>query len=1228
MQKVKRKSNLARAAMTLLLAIFCTTASWAQDDELTVYDGTSTSKYVPAFIYYFDDFTRGQFVIPAADLSEMSGKVITSISFYTTNSNVPYTTVSTVDVYLKEVDYTTISAFEPKASAATVYSGTLSIVSTTDGGKMTITLPEPFAYSGGNLLIGIDNTTDAGYKSISFYGQTVSGASVAGSDGDSPDAVEATQRNFIPKTTFTYTEPDPYAKPTGVTVTPDVSSATVAWDGNADSYNVRYRTPQQDGSASFFDDFENGLGNWTIYTDGEAPNTDGWIQYNLSSDATGAHSGNFVAAAFSWSSNVAYNADNWLVTPPVSLDGMLKFWVRTNSGYPDSYEVLLSTEGNAVKDFDVTLQDMAAATGSWTEVSIDLSSYAGQQGYIAIHHVSSDMNYLFVDDFGIYSVVPPSNWVISSTVDTRTELTGLTPNTNYECQVQAVYGGNTSEWTTETPFKTLEENPVPTDVKVKPWHNTADISWTGGANDSYEVKYRVSESSGPASFLEDFENGLDNWTIYTEGEAPQTNGWYTVDPSGNLQFDAYSGSYVASAWSWNSSAYDADNWLVTPLLTFDRKLKFWVRTNSGYPDSYEVLLSTTGNAISDFTVTLQDMAPAPTNGEWNEVSIDLSSYAGQQGYIAIHHVSNDMNYLLVDYFGMYGESVPAGSWVTVPTTDTSVEITGLSSGTTYDYQVFGIKDNTPNEGTPLATFTTLNDNTKVFVADGDWNVDANWTPAGVPTISNPTIICANVAIPSGVVAAANTIEIDGGSVTLKDGGQLKTNTSGLDITIEKAFDANKFYFIGTALSNNINPANITDMVTDETDLYSFDAGELNEWWNYKAYPFTMNPGNGYLYATSTARTISMEGQTWKSNNNALTMSYTYDDTSTDYFNGWMLISNIYPCTGYVTYINSSYQLEDVTFYKMNATGDGYDVYKDVVELAPGEGAFMKVSSSAYVYFSSEDIGLTPTYSVETDVPVLPVMGLDVDQDATPFLALEDADDNTDLLDDHDGKTGCNIVLADRILYKDASWNTLCLPFDLTIANSPLDGDNVQAKTLSSATITGTTLNIDFTDAPATIPAGTPFVIKWDNTGVNLTDAQLVFPQVTINKTPTPVEQADIDFIGSYVPTVVGANGDNTMLYLGADNKLYWPNGAWTLGAQRAYFSLKNGFCATDAEVGNAVKEFNISFGNDATGIMVLNADGKSDGKSGVWYSVDGRRISGKPTMKGVYINKGKKVFAK
>ena len=40
---------------------------------------------------------------------------------------------------------------------------------------------------------------------------------------------------------------------------------------------------------------------------------------------------------------------------------------------------------------------------------------------------------------------------------------------------------------------------------------------------------------------------------------------------------------------------------------------------------------------------------------WDEIEIDLSAYAGQQGYIAIHHVSNGMYFLLIDDFGIYDE---------------------------------------------------------------------------------------------------------------------------------------------------------------------------------------------------------------------------------------------------------------------------------------------------------------------------------------------------------------------------------------------------------------------------------------------------------------------------------------------------------------------------------------------------------------------------------------------
>ena len=208
----------------------------AQAQTLTVYDGTTTSNVVPAYIHYFDDFTRSQVVYPASSLAQMSGMTITELKFYSTSSNVPYTTASQVEVYLKEVEYTTITALEPRTAGDVAYSGTLSVVSSGSGGEMTIALSVPYEYNGGNLLIGIDNTTDAGYKNIYFNGQTVSGASWGGYNGSSLANVTGSQRNFIPKTTFTY-EPTSSCKRVQSLVASDITNtgATLTW---ADAENA------------------------------------------------------------------------------------------------------------------------------------------------------------------------------------------------------------------------------------------------------------------------------------------------------------------------------------------------------------------------------------------------------------------------------------------------------------------------------------------------------------------------------------------------------------------------------------------------------------------------------------------------------------------------------------------------------------------------------------------------------------------------------------------------------------------------------------------------------------------------------------------------------------------------------------------------------------------------------------------------------------------------------
>ena len=52
-------------------------------------------------------------------------------------------------------------------------------------------------------------------------------------------------------------------------------------------------------------------------------------------------------------------------------------------------------------------------------------------------------------------------------------------------------------------------------------------------------------------------------------------------------------------------------------------------------------------------------------------------------------------------------------------------------------------------------------------------------------------------------------------------------------------------------------------------------------------------------------------------------------------------------------------------------------------------------------------------------------------------------------------------------------------------------------------------------------------------------------------------------------------------------------------------------------------EYSISFDDEATGIRSVKAD-----DNGSWYSIDGRRLSGQPSAKGVYIKNGKKTIIK
>ena len=171
-------------------------------NELTVYDGTTTNAYVPVYGYYADAFLKSEYIIPASELSSMTGCNIQSMKFYSTTPSANWG--STFRVFMKEVSNTTLGEFTGYADATVVYHGNLSV----SGNEMVVNFDTPYNYNGGNLLVGVYNETKGIYISSNWYGVNVDNAGVRGYSYSSLDEVTPSTASFLPKTTFSY-EPAP-----------------------------------------------------------------------------------------------------------------------------------------------------------------------------------------------------------------------------------------------------------------------------------------------------------------------------------------------------------------------------------------------------------------------------------------------------------------------------------------------------------------------------------------------------------------------------------------------------------------------------------------------------------------------------------------------------------------------------------------------------------------------------------------------------------------------------------------------------------------------------------------------------------------------------------------------------------------------------------------------------------------------------------------------------------
>ena len=440
-----------------MFALFCIPWAANAQNTVTVCDGTTTNSNIPVYGYSGDtQGTTSEFVIPASTegMRSMSGMDITGMSFYVSSAAEAAWT-ATFQVYMKEIDGTTLSATTGPSNCTVVYTGTLDATGTT----MTVVFDEGFTYNGGNLLIGTYVQTAGNWKSASFYGIEATGAAYQSGGYNSNGA-----KNFLPKTTFTYEPAGNCAKPTDLAVnyTSGATTATVTWSGDARAYNIDVNgtvtndvtspytfgnfTPNTTYTIKVQSDCGDEQSGWAsagsfttpcdayaipyAYGFEDANDMTCWNTIDCEDDTENGISGVVSYADYANTGNgfFAFSSYNGTVGPPqylvspilnVPTNGLhVEFWYRSiDDGYSETFKVGYSTEGNNLESFTWG-EEITSSSATYARFK---ANYPAETKCIAVQYTSDYLYYLLLDDFSFTEAsacLEPSSIVVSNETTT------------------------------------------------------------------------------------------------------------------------------------------------------------------------------------------------------------------------------------------------------------------------------------------------------------------------------------------------------------------------------------------------------------------------------------------------------------------------------------------------------------------------------------------------------------------------------------------------------------------------------------------------------------------------------------------------------------------------------------------------------------------------------------------------------------------------------------------
>lgn len=188
---------------------------------------------------------------------------------------------------------------------------------------------------------------------------------------------------------------------------------------------------------------------------------EGWTAIDADGDGynwfVSNHNNLSCATSESYNGSVgALSPENWLITPALSLSGnsTLTFKVSSSWGWNEHYGIFISTSSATDLSSYTELQSESFSLESWTDKTIDLSSYAGNTVYIAFKHYNS------IDQFAInltnVTVTTSLASAYISATPTTIDFGTVTANTSSNIETVTVEASNLTSAitaTTTAPFE-------------------------------------------------------------------------------------------------------------------------------------------------------------------------------------------------------------------------------------------------------------------------------------------------------------------------------------------------------------------------------------------------------------------------------------------------------------------------------------------------------------------------------------------------------------------------------------------------------------------------------------------------------------------------------------------------------------------------------------------------------------------------------------------------------